>query len=70
MILSAASGKLDLKKPTNWKACVPVCIGLAEAVVPEKEKALLSEALAFANSFFSKSDIDEKLVIHSPVITV
>lgn len=31
MVLSAASGKLDLRKPSSWIQCLPICLGLAKS---------------------------------------
>ncbi len=31
MVFSAASGKLDLRKPSSWAQCLPVCLGLLTA---------------------------------------
>lgn len=44
MVLSAASGKLDLRKPSSWMQCLPVCMGLAKTVMSPKEAAVLEEA--------------------------
>lgn len=44
MVLSAASGKLDLRKPSNWMQCLPVCMGLAKTVMSPKDTAVLQEA--------------------------
>ena len=43
MILSAAAGKLDLRKPSSWLQCLPVCTGMVKVLLP-KEKALIEEA--------------------------
>jgi hypothetical protein len=44
MVLSAASGKLDLRKPSSWMQCLPVCMGLAKTVMSPKDTAVLEEA--------------------------
>jgi len=44
MVLSAASGKLDLRKPSSWMQCLPVCMGLAKTVMTPKDTAVLEEA--------------------------
>ena len=44
MVLSAASGKLDLRKPSSWMQCLPVCMGLAKTMMTPKDTAVLEEA--------------------------
>jgi hypothetical protein len=44
MVLSAASGKLDLRKPSSWMQCLPVCMGLAKTAMSPKDTAVLEEA--------------------------
>jgi hypothetical protein len=39
IILSAASGKLDLRKPSSWTQCIPICIGFLKM---EKAKSPLT----------------------------
>ena len=48
--LDAAAGKLDLRKPSSWKSCLPLCLNLAKTVVPPKEQKLLDEAVAFTKT--------------------
>jgi hypothetical protein len=44
MVLSAASGKLDLRKPSSWMQCLPVCMGLAKTAMSPKDAVVLEEA--------------------------
>jgi len=44
MVLCAASGKLDLRKPSSWMQCLPICMGLAKTVMSPKDTAVLQEA--------------------------
>jgi hypothetical protein len=44
MVLSAASGNLDLRKPSSWMQCLPVCMGLAKTVMSPRDTAVLEEA--------------------------
>jgi hypothetical protein len=44
MVLSAASGKLDLRKPSSWMQCLPVCMGLAKTIMSQKDTVVLEEA--------------------------
>lgn len=53
MVLSAASGKLDFRKPSNWKNCLPMCFTLAQVMLP-KEQALISEASKYAEVVLNK----------------
>jgi len=39
MILSAASGKLDLRKPSSWAQCIPLCLSFLKT---EKAKSPLT----------------------------
>jgi hypothetical protein len=39
MVLSAASGKLDLRKPSSWALCIPICL---EFLKTEKVKSPLT----------------------------
>jgi len=43
MVLSAASGKLDLRKPSSWTQCLPVCFGMIKTLTP-KDKKLVEDA--------------------------
>ena len=48
--LDAAAGKLDLRKPSSWKSCIPLCLNLAKTVVPPKQQKLLDDAVAFTKT--------------------
>lgn len=43
----AINGRLDLRKPSNWKACLPACLSVASVLVP-KDQTQLKEAVEFA----------------------
>jgi hypothetical protein len=43
MVLSAAAGKLDLRKPSSWAQCIPVCFGMIKTLTP-KDKAIVAES--------------------------
>ena len=58
MLLSAAAGKLDLKKPANWLACLPACLSAVKALVP-KDHAYLMEATKYTEKVLKK---DEEVV--------
>ena len=55
LMLSAASGKLDLRKPSSWKACLPVCLSVVKTLLPKDQK-LLHEATKYADTFLNKRD--------------
>jgi hypothetical protein len=55
LMLSAASGKLDLRKPASWKACLPVCLSVAKTLLP-KDHALLNEAAKHAEALLNKGE--------------
>jgi hypothetical protein len=52
-VVLAANGKLDLRKPSSWLACMPSCLSAVDALIP-KEQALLKEAVDFAEKFVNK----------------
>ena len=53
MILSVAAGKLDLRKPSSWKACLPICMSAVKALIP-KDQALLQEAANYSETILKK----------------
>lgn len=57
MMLSVAAGKLDLRKPSSWKACLPVCMSAVKALIP-KDQALLQEAAKYSETILKK-ELDE-----------
>ena len=59
-VLMASSGKLDLRKPSSWKACLPICLSAANVLLP-KDQVLLKNALQYASSL-SKEDSTVKTV--------
>ena len=52
-VVLAASGKLDLKKPSNWLACLPFCLSAVNVMVP-KDQVQLKEAVEFAEKLLNK----------------
>jgi len=66
MLLSAAAGKLDLKKPANWLACLPACLSAVKALVP-KDHAYLMEATKYTEKVLKK---DEEVVVKAIEPTV
>lgn len=50
LVLSASSGKLDMKKTFEWKACLPIFLSCSR-VLPEGSQELLSQAATFAKRF-------------------
>jgi hypothetical protein len=59
-IVLAANGKLDLRKPASWLACLPSCLSTVSAMIP-KDQALLKEAVDFSEKFVNKKS-DEPIV--------
>lgn len=53
-IILAASGKLDLKKPANWLACLPACLSAVNVILP-KDQVQLKEAVEFAEKILHKT---------------
>jgi hypothetical protein len=53
MMLSVAAGKLDLRKPSSWKACLPVCMSAVKALIP-KDQVLLQEAAKYSETILKK----------------
>lgn len=47
--VAVASGKLDLRKPAAWKACLPACLSVASVLLP-KDQELLGQALKLAQA--------------------
>jgi len=52
-VVLAANGKLDLRKPSNWLACLPACLSAVEVVLP-KDQVHLKEAVEFAEKLLNK----------------
>lgn len=67
MVLSAASGKLDLTKPSNWKNCLPMCFSMAQVFLP-KDQAIISEAAKYAETILNKSSGDPSPATVSNVV--
>jgi len=44
---------LDLRKPSSWKACVPVCLSVVKTLLP-KDQALVNEALKYSETVLNK----------------
>lgn len=60
-IVLAANGKLDLRKPANWLACLPSCLSTVRALIP-KDQVLLKEALDFSEKIVNNKP-DEPTVV-------
>lgn len=58
MLISAASGKLDLRKPSSWKAFLPICCPAVQALIP-KDQALLKEATKYSETILNKATDDD-----------
>lgn len=58
LVLSAASGKLDLRKPANW---LPSCCSVVKALLP-KEQRLIDEAVKFSEKIVNKDASVEDVV--------
>ena len=58
MLISAASGKLDLRKPSSWKALLPMCCSAVQALIP-KDQALLKEATKYSETILNKATDDD-----------
>jgi hypothetical protein len=70
LMLSAASGKLDLRKPSSWKACLPVCLSVVKTLLPKDQK-LLNEATKHAEAFLNKGEetnTDVKVLTVAPAV--
>lgn len=52
-IILAASGKLDLRKPSSWLACLPACLSAVNVAIP-KDQLQLREAVDFADKLLHK----------------
>ena len=61
MLLSAAAGKLDLRKPASWAACLPACISAVTALVPKDHKYLM-EATKYSDKVLKKDEDVVKVV--------
>lgn len=61
VVVAVAAGKIDLRKPASWKACLPACVSLAKGalVLLPKDQVILKEALEFATSALPVEQIEE-----------
>jgi hypothetical protein len=55
-LVLAANGKLDLRKPSSWLACLPSCLATVDALIP-KDQVLLKEAVDYAEKFVNKDAV-------------
>ena len=70
MMLSVASGKFDLRKPSNWLACIPMCTNMAKSVMGgSKDAAVIEEANKYANKLVGKTTVDPVQIIDASVPT-
>ena len=58
LVLSAASGKLDLRKPSSWMPC---CFSVVKALLP-KEQKLIQDAVKFSEKIVNKDASIEDVV--------
>jgi hypothetical protein len=66
MLLSVAAGKLDLRKPASWAACLPACLSAVKALLP-KDHAYLMEATKYTEKVLKK---DEEVVVKAVDVVV
>lgn len=52
-IVLAANGKLDLRKPSSWLACLPSCLSTVQHMIP-KDQVLLKEAVEFSGKIVNQ----------------
>lgn len=57
VLVAASTGKLNLRKPSTWMACLPSCLKAAEAILPPKDAALLEEASKYATKILKTDDM-------------
>jgi len=65
IMISAASGKLDFKKLSTSRACIPVCVTAVKIALPKDQK-LLKDALDYTGGLFkqpTEPDVSPKLVV-------
>lgn len=64
LVLIAASGKLDLRKPTSW---LPSCFNVVKALLPKDQK-LINDAVKYSDKFINKDaeTTDVVTVIEEP----
>lgn len=63
-VLLASSGKLDLRKPSSWKACLPACISVAGVLLP-KDQQLVGKALEYAATLSKEEGVQ---TVHIDVV--
>jgi len=56
VLVQASQGKLNLRKPSTWLACLPMCVKAAQAVLPPKDAAILEEASKYATKVLNTDD--------------
>ena len=61
MLLLVAAGKLDLRKPSSWKACLPACMSAVKALIP-KDQMLLQEAAKYSETILNK-ELEEPVTV-------
>jgi hypothetical protein len=65
VLLSAVSGKIDLRKPASWAFCLPMCMKAVQAFAP-KDMAILNSATKYAESLVPKDVEAVKVVVEEP----
>jgi hypothetical protein len=69
VLLSAVSGKIDLKKPSSWTFCLPMCMNAVKALAP-KDQVLIANATKYTDVLLKKEAVveDVKPVVDAPVV--
>lgn len=70
MVLLAASGGFDFKKPSSWRSCLPVCLSMAKQVMAPKDAELLAEAVKSVAPAAPAAPVVAAPVVAAPVAAV
>jgi len=69
-LCAAANGKLDLRKPANWKFCLPMCMTAVQTLMP-KDQVHLNEAIKLAENLLTKNvDTTTVTTVESSSVTL
>jgi len=55
VIFDAVNGKIDFRKPANWKFCLPLCISAANVMIPNDQN-VLKDAVKYADILLKKEE--------------
>jgi hypothetical protein len=69
LVLASSSGKLDMKKSFDWRACVPLFLSCSR-ILPKGCQDLLSQAATFAKRFIKDLPAPVASVVDSVVTVV